>query len=153
MKDYIKKHWKLIVILIISAIFFILLTISKGDNKTGIITPSPTPTTRFEVLNIFPPPGNATMAIPNLAIQISFSKPIDLISTIVQIKPYENFDLSLSKDGMTLSIFPIQSWKYNTKYDLTITVKSKDSQELESPLLYTFTPKEVLESDLIENTY
>ena len=113
MKGFIKKHWKLTLLLGAGIVFFVFLFLDSERQEpttppvTGRITPttSPQPTTiTFGVVNTFPPSGPTQMAIPNLALQFTFSKSLDLSSASVVLTPFENFDFKLSEDEKTLII-------------------------------------------------
>lgn len=110
-------------------------------------TPTPMP---FELIKIFPPPGERQTPIDNLAINFTFSKPVDVSTTVIQIKPFTSFDVSLSSEGKTLSVYPLERWGYNVEYSITIEPKSLDGQGLPSPINYAFKPTQFTESPMDE---
>lgn len=150
MKILFKKYKVLIILGLVVIVAVSLLARRKPTPQPSpSLTPTPT-VTPFELISIFPPEGEREIPINNLAIQFTFSVPVDASSVSVEIKPRLNLNFSISSGGKTLNVFPVEAWRYNTGYSITIDAKSKDGRSLSSPIEYSFKPKPVLDSPLTE---
>lgn len=153
MRDLIKKHWKLLLFVIIVATLTLLYLLLKSPSQTATpsVTPIPSPTPiPFELINTFPPPGDNNIVLSNLALQFAFSKPIDIDTAIVIVEPFIFIDKSTDIKGSTLILHPEEDWVFDTTYNLTIEVKSEEGEDLPEEIEYSFTPQSITESDLIE---
>lgn len=147
MNALIKKYWVVLVI----TIGLILLFFARSIKTTRPVPVPPTPTpVVFELINIYPPAGERQLPLQNLAIDFTFSKPLDVSATLIQIKPFTNFETSTSSKGKVLSIYPLENWEYNIEYAITIEPKSEDGQSLSAAINYTFKPTPFTDSPMIE---
>lgn len=149
MLNFIKKY-KLLVILLIIFITVALLSLRSEISSPTVpssLTPTPIP---FELISFFPPKGERPFPIENLALLFTFSKPVNVSTTVVKIKPSVNFNTSVDDDGTTLSVYPISAWVYNTEYSVTIEAVSAEGEKLSPPIEYSFKPIQFTDSPLTE---
>ncbi len=147
--NFVKKYKLPIAIVLVGSIFIILL-LRKGVGPAPTPTPVPLP---FRLEQIFPSPGRQEIVIPNFAIHFTFSKPIDLVNTVVKIEPFSDFEISADNTGKTLFLTPVPEWEFGTKYKITVSTKSEDGQTLDSPVEYLFQPVMATSSDLDETPW
>gem|GEM_PF-5031203 len=147
MKNLIKKYkiYLLPGLLIIIIIAFIIL---RGSQKPSAPQITPVPETKFELLNSFPSEGGFTTAFENIALEFTFSKPIDFTNTTVTIKPQTDIEIKSEKSGTILTVHPRPSWDFETKYTVIIKTVSKKGEELDEPISTNFTLKPMTDSGL-----
>jgi|SRR3989338_1874228 len=86
---------------------------SGGDQKQAILT-----------VNIVNPPEKIFSVID--PITLTFSEPIDESSIFIKTSPEEPITTSFNTDRTTLSIEPVQTWRYGATYTVTITYLGQD---------------------------
>lgn len=146
MKNFIKKYR----FAVISFILFIAVIVFFVVNKETV-SPIPTPVPiKFELVNVTPPPGKQEIVLSNLSIHFTFSDSVDLLNTVVTIKPNIDFIIDKDQSGKTIIIVVNEDWTFNTKYNITVKTKAENGQALEIPIKYSFTPTQMTVSDLEE---
>jgi hypothetical protein len=100
------------------------------------ITPTPSP---FGLIRVFPPQENQEfLNDTKMALQFTFSRPVDTTTTVVTIKPTIAFRLSADFSGNTLYISPIDDWETSVEYKVAIEARSRDNEVTTSPIEYSF---------------
>lgn len=146
MKNFIKKYR----FAVISFILFIAVIVFFVVNKETV-SPVPTPVpTKFELVNVSPPPGKQEIVLSNLSIHFTFSDSVDLSNTVVTIKPNIDFVIDKDQSGKTIIVIVNEDWTFNTEYNITVETKAENGQALETPVKYSFTPTQMTVSDLEE---
>ncbi len=148
MTNVIKKL-KVGVVLLTIGVFLFVVFVTKDRYELSQIKPTPTPQP-FVLIKTFPQAGKINMPIENLALQFTFSQPVDTPSILIEIKPEVDLNSSMSKDNTVLVVYPTNKWNYNTEYEITINLKSIYDQEMASPIKYTFTPTIFADSPMTE---
>lgn len=149
----INKKIKIVIgivfVLALFSIVFIYYQIGK-NNKTLIVTPTPIV---FELLKSIPENGAVSTILPTSALEFDFSKPIDTSTLNVVMKPYKPFTFDTSDDKTVLFIKSNPAWDVNTKYQISIEVKSQGGESLSAPISYTLNITQQTDSNLTEPYY
>lgn len=151
MIGFIKKHKLLLIltVLIIGIVIAYLQIKNKEQKQDTNISPTPTPIV-FELINTFPSEGEQE-GNPFLALQFTFSTPVDPSSPDIQITPKIETTVSTNIENNTLIIKPEPRWDYGVKYTIRISnIKSLDGQSLDSPITRSFTFNPITDSPLVE---
>ena len=82
-----------------------------------------------------------------------FSKKIGLSSLTITSVPKTDLSFNLGGTKTSVFIYPVNNWKYNTSYTITVSVQSETGESLDSSVEYKFTPKEVTNSSLNESNF
>jgi hypothetical protein len=138
----------LVILILVGAIAFSY--ISKSKNNLPQSNVQPTPEIPLTLLSSFPPPGKNEMPINSTAIGFLFNFSIEKSSIKVEITPKTKFEVLQDVGGTTVYIKPNTEWKYNTKYDITLSAKSIWGHELKTPIKYSFEPTPPTPSNLDE---
>jgi hypothetical protein len=147
-KQFVRKYFLIIIVILASvAILFLRLTKKVEVSPEPTLSPTPIP---FELENIFPPPGEQEMGDPSIALQLTFTRPVDSLTVSVKIKPVLDVSYATSDGGKTLFIKPATGWVYKTNYDVSVSLKSQDGQELPAPVEFSFKFLPVEDSPLTE---
>jgi len=125
----------LIVLSLVSLLWIIFKT--QDDSNTN---PSPTPTTKFELIKTIPVNNSTDPLLPTSAIEFYFSKPIKIESLVISSNPKVNIIFELDQNNTVLYVRAEEGWQYGTLYGLTIGVSSKDSEELPEKIILNFKP-------------
>ena len=72
------------------------------------------------------------------ALSFTFSEPVDASSASVDFEPLIATELDTDGSGRTLFIRPVDEWRVNINYELTLNIKSKTGNSLESPIEFNF---------------
>jgi hypothetical protein len=150
MKNFIKKYRIVILILIIIILIFAYFATNKKEegNNTVNVPPSITPPV-FELINTFPKQGVQEMGNPQIALQYTFSTPIDINSSKVEITPYIPFNVNSQVNINTLTVSPLDNWKYDQEYKVIVDVTARDGRKFEN-FTHTFTFTRPTDSPLVE---
>lgn len=136
MKQFFRKYFLIIIITLAAAVILFLRVTKKAEvSPEPTLSPTPIP---FELENTFPPPGEQEMGDPSIALQLTFTRPVDSLSVVVKIKPVLEISYATSEGGKTLLIKPATQWAYKTKYDVSVSLKSQDGQVLPAPIEFSF---------------
>jgi hypothetical protein len=145
-------------ILIFTGVFLSLFSIvyiilSTRKNITTKEAPTATPVSVFKLTGTSPLEGNTKIAIPNLAIEFTFSKNIDPSSLSITIDPKEDISFNFGENKNNIFVHPEKNWKYGTKYTISMSVQSESGEGLNSPITYIFTPQKETGSSLNESGF
>mgnify|MGYP001584726602 CR=1 FL=1 len=145
-------------ILIFTGVFLSLFSIvyivlSTKKNITIQEAPTVTPVSVFKLIGTSPLEGNPKIAIPNLAIEFTFSKKIDPSSLSVTIDPKVNISFNFGDNGNNIFVHPESDWLYGKKYTIFMSVQSESGETLDSPIKYTFIPEKETDSSLDESGF
>lgn len=151
MKNFLlnKKRVVLIVLVILSIISIVFIIFSVQKNKKPLNTPSPTPVV-FEFLRSIPANGSKTLFPNTSAIELDFSKPVDVSTLIISINPKIEYTTEFDFQDSVIFIKPIESWNLGQRYDITLSVKSKDKESLKSSVQLNFEANNPKSSQLDE---
>lgn len=145
----LKRILIILFVLAIGSIAFVYFQISR-NNPIPIATPTPVV---FELLKSVPESGTVTTILPTSALEFDFSKPIDPSTLNVVMKPYTPFTFDTSDDKKILFIKSNPAWDIDTKYQISLDVKSQDGESLSSPINYTLNITKQTDSNLTEPYY
>ncbi len=146
MRSFLKRH-KIIAIVLLLVLGITLFFIFRPEPSPAP-QPAPTPVP-FVLEQISPTEGKQEIVIPDLAISFLFSSAVDKSSIVVNINPLTDYEISTDKTDKTIYLKPVPSWKFNSVYNIKLSVKSKDGRGL-PPINYSFEPLRVTSSDLEE---
>lgn len=125
--------------LVILSLFSLLWIIFKTQDKTGI-SPSPVPITKFELIKTIPINNSTDPLLSTSAVEFYFSKPIKVGSLVINSDPKVNIIFELNQNNTILYVRAGEGWQYGTFYELTISVISKDNEELPEKIILKFKP-------------
>ncbi|MEK9208219.1 MAG: Ig-like domain-containing protein [Patescibacteria group bacterium] len=138
-----KRLLLFLVLLFFSVVSFIYLTAKSKkplDNINTLSTPTPT---KLELVSVFPLPGKSPVAFRNTAITFVFNQELRIGTASVDIQPEVKVSVLVdAKDRSLLHIVPKSDWNYNTKYQMTVSVKPFNGLPLDKPVSYEFEPTE-----------
>lgn len=145
----IKKHPRItIAVIVVLVVVFIVLVLT---NRKAVPTPTPTPSRpKFSLLRTFPNPGTQETAFPSTAISFSFSQAVDEKSLRVAVSPFAKIEVSYDQTGQSVYIHPVPAWRFGVQYKITLSVSSKDGDQLEEPVVYEFAFSTPTESNMTE---
>lgn len=130
----------LIVISIASIVYLVSKTKTSPENINNSLSSSPV---KLQLVSVFPLPGKQPLAYPNTAITFVFNQELSLGTASVDIQPEIKASIEIdAKDRTLLHVIPKSDWKYNTKYQFTVSVKPFNGLPLDKPINYELEPTE-----------
>lgn len=124
-KSWVLTH-KLITTIIVLVIFsFVLFLYLQGKSKPGLPSVSPGPTafvvSRMTPPTVYPLPGEIQTAGTKNAINLSFSKAVDLSTVVITSEPSLEFKITTLADfPRTVVFYPKTSWVDGTTYKIKV---------------------------------
>ena len=135
----------LVILSLFSLLWIIFMTRGKPSN-----TPSPTPTTKFELIKTIPANNSIDPLLSTSAIEFYFSKPIKVESLVINSNPNVDTIFELNQNNTVLYVRAGEGWQYGTLYELTINATSKDNEELPEKIILKFKPAVLKNSPMDE---
>lgn len=150
MTTIVKKYLKYaLVIISLISIVFIVYTVSTTEKK--VEQPSTTALGKFSLSAVSPAAGKVAVPIPNLSIEFTFSKAINISSLSIVTDPNTDIGFNSGEDKKSIFVYPKENWNYDTEYSITVNVQSTNGELLENPVVYKFTPIKIRNSALDES--
>lgn len=139
-----------VIFLIIAVAIYLLSNRGKAPGIGPSITPFPSASEAPVVFKFVKaiPSGEVELSVASTAVSFQFNKNIDLSTVKVTIAPPTKYEISSYSADKMLYIRPVPSWNFNTKYTVTVNVKTPEGESLADPAVATFTPIELTESRL-----
>jgi hypothetical protein len=135
----------LVILSLFSLLWIIFMTRGKPSN-----TPSPAPTTKFELIKTIPLNNSTDPLLSTSAIEFYFSKPIKVESLVINTNPNVNIIFELNQNNTILYVRAEEGWQYGTLYELIVSAVSKDNEELPGKIVLKFKPATLKNSPLDE---
>ncbi len=131
-----KKRLFIITLGILSLISVIWIFSFSNKPKTE---PSPTPKPiRFDLKRTIPENNSNNYFPATTAIEFSFTKPLDRASLVINTKPQTDVVFETDQNDQNLYIRALKGWKFNTNYQISIDVDSKDGESLPQKIDFNF---------------
>lgn len=158
------KNQKIIIVLAgVVLAGLILLYFSLKSDKPDLISedgrlPTSTPSLitgkDFELIKMFPLPGENMVGLPNSVITFTFSTPVDVDTVELEITPDIEMNTFINEnDESILYIRPATEWILGTNHQIKLNIKAKDGKKLGNTIEFDFLPTLITEIILDEEYF
>lgn len=131
-----KKRLFIITLGVLGLISIIWIFSVSNKPKTE---PSPTPNPiKFELKKTIPENNSNNYFPATTAIEFSFTKPLNVKSLVINTKPQTDIVFETDQNDQTLYIRALKGWKFNTNYQISINVDSKNGELLPQKIDFNF---------------
>lgn len=151
MFDKLKNNKKLFIrILVVISIYSLAWIIFQNYKiKKPEVLPTPLPI-KFEYLKSIPASGTISTIPITSVIEFYFSRPVDENTAEVTVTPDTQLSFSSDVPYKAFYIKAIPSWKMDQEYKITVKIKSKEGQDLQNTINYSFKLEQMKDSLLTE---
>lgn len=117
-------------------VFLALIVLGAIFGRVQKPRPTPTPVP-FELLGTIPASGSVNVFPVTTAVEFVFSKPINVDTLVLGSVPAENLTFETDQKDAVLFVRAVNGWRLGVKYQITISVTSKDGETLPA-ISYSF---------------